>query len=78
MLRAVDIEIKTATFTEVSNSNLSNLNWLKELTLCQLYGKGIACIICINYIFSAIVGIALFSSILQMRQMGFRAVKQLA
>lgn len=59
----------------MSDSDLGNLEWLEELTLCQLYVKGFTCIIPPSYIFSAILVRALFSSILPMRQMGFTAVK---
>lgn len=59
----------------MSDSDLGNLKCWKELTLCQLYVKGFTCIISTSYIFSAILVMALFSSILPMRQMGFTAVK---
>lgn len=53
----------------------SNLKWWKELTFCWLYVKGAVFIIWINYTLSVTQEIALFPSILQMRQMGLRAIK---
>lgn len=67
--------LKTVAFTVMSDSDLGNLKCWKERTLYQLYVEGFTCIISISYIFSVILVMALFSSILLIRQTGFTAVK---